>query len=79
MRFFTFLKDYRTSVDGMKDGEVVTFAEWIYSDGLPKKNPHASPNQIKIYLHYNNASDTVKIGFFKTLDAYNKELAEENS
>ena len=56
----------------MENEEVITFAGWIFTDGLPLRNPHVGLDQIETYLHANKASDTVITGFHKAKEQYIK-------
>lgn len=69
MRFLTFIKQSPEP----SDPDLAAFKKWYLASKMGKQNPHAGVPQIKVFTHLNNPPEAVIMGFYKWLDAYQKQ------
>ena len=67
MRFLTFLKQNQSS-----DSDMKAFKEWYLASKMAANSPHAGIPQITLFVHLNEAPETIINGFNKWQQAFEK-------
>lgn len=69
MRFLTFIKQSPEP----SDPELAAFKKWYLASKMGKQNPHAGVAQITVFVDVHQPPEAVIIGFYKWIDAYQKQ------
>jgi hypothetical protein len=69
VRFLTFIKQSPEP----SDLELAAFKKWYLASKMGKNNPHAGIPQITLFVHVLQPPQAVISGFYKWLDAYQKQ------